>query len=126
MIAAHARAWRRQQADPALDELDRDHYRTRYRRRLQTSGLIALLGLLIPLGDAPFFWRQGVRISTAFWCAILLLTVWIVLLAIGDIAATRAHARAALSRIRQKQRQLESQAAQLKRHRSNGQRQTES
>ncbi|NOX55863.1 MAG: hypothetical protein GXP27_15755 [Planctomycetes bacterium] len=120
MITAHVRAWKRQRQDPALDDFDREHYRARYRRRLQTSGLIALLGLLIPLGDAPFLWRQGVRISTIFWLAILLLTVWIVLLAIGDIVATRTHARVALSRIRRKQRELESRADELKRRRSNG------
>jgi len=121
LMAAHVHAWRRQRQDPSLDEFDRDHYRARYRRRLQTSGLIALLGLLIPLGDAPFLWRQGVRISTIFWLAILLLTAWIVLLALGDIASTRAHARVALSRIRRKQRELESRANELKRRRSNGQ-----
>ncbi len=119
MMAAHARAWQRQQADQRLDELDRRHYRARYRRRLQTSGMIALLGVLLPLGDAPFFWRQGVQVATVFWLVVLAVTLWIVVLAVADLVATRTHARAALARLRSKQRALESRAAEL-RKRSNG------
>jgi len=120
MLRTHVLAWKRQQSDESLDNSDRAHLYARYRRRLQTSGLIAILGLLIPLGDSPMFWKQGPAVSTLFWGAILVITFWISLLALGDLVATRTHARIALSRIQRKQRDLEEQLAQLKKRNSNG------
>ena len=56
LMSSHVRSWRRQQNDPTLEEHDRDYYRRRYRRRMQISAMLAVLGVLIGLGDAllPF------------------------------------------------------------------------
>lgn len=118
MLAAHVRAWRKQQAEVDLDESDRRHYRTRFRRRMQTSGLILVLGVLIPLGDWLFVLGRPV-VSTLFWVGVLVLVGWVVLLGIGDLLATKAHSRVSLSRLHVKQRQLEQELAALRR-RSNG------
>ena len=120
MIRAHAKAWNQQKHDTSLDEPDRLHYHQRFRRRIQTSGLIALLGILIAIGDSPLIWGLGPQVSTYYWLAVLALTGWVVLIALGDLGSSRAHTRIALSRVRQKQRELEAQVARIKARRSNG------
>ena len=49
---SHIRSWRRTQHDPELEDRDERHYRVQFRRRMQTSGMIVLISVLIPLGDA--------------------------------------------------------------------------
>lgn len=120
MMRAHALAWRSQQSDSSLDDLDRKFFRVRCRRRLQTSGILVVLGILIAVGDLPFVWQLGPRVSTLVWCVVLLLTVWAVFLALGDMTSTRAHSRAALARVRRKQRDLNAELTRLQAKRSNG------
>ena len=120
MIRAHLNTWREQRQDTSLDEMDRKHYYRRLRRRTQTSALIVVLGILIPLGDSPFVWGQGPAVSTLCWIAALIITGWIILLALADLVATRSHARVALSRIQQKQRELEGKVEELRKRGSNG------
>lgn len=114
MLRSHQTTWRLQKADPELDGDDRAHYYRRYRRRMQTSGAIAALGILIPLGDA-LVWQLGPRASTFYWVAILGLVMWIIILALGDLTSTTSHSRVALARVHRKQRELEAQAAELQR-----------
>ena len=120
MLRSHVLAWRRQKNDSTLDDFDRQHYYRRYRRRMQTSGCILLLGFLIPLGDLPVLWQRGLLASTIYWSAVLLLTAWIIVVALGDLASTRAHSKVAMGRVRRKQRELEAQLAEIKNRRSNG------
>lgn len=125
----HARAWRRQQ-DEDLEEPDRVHYRGRYRRRMQVSGLIALVGLMIGLGDALVPWQKVPTLFAIYWLAVILFATWILVLGLADMFATRAHTQAALARIRSQQRVLERQLAEARaqrdaedgneRHRGNG------
>jgi hypothetical protein len=122
MLVGHRRAWHRQQADLETDESDRRHFAARYRRRMQTSGIIVLLGLLIPLGDWLFVLNRPV-LSTLYWVGVLVLVGWVVLLGIGDFLSTSAHSRVALSRLHARQRQLEDELAALRSRHSNGRRQ---
>jgi hypothetical protein len=115
----HVQEWRQEKNDPSLDPHDRDHYHARYRRRMQTSGMIVFLGILIPLGD----WlleRGFVVASTVLWFFVFGLIGWIILMAFGDMLSTRTHSHAALSKVRQKQRELERQVAELKNRGGNG------
>ncbi len=122
MMRAHVRSWRIQKRDTTLDDFDRQHYQARFRRRLQTSGMIALVGVLIACGDSPLIpWQNFQRAFAIYWLVVLMLTLWIALLAIGDLSSNRAYSRVALARVRQKQRDLEAQVAQIKRRGSNGQ-----
>ena len=121
MMRSHTRSWRQQNLDTTLDEFDRQHYYARYRRRLQTSAMIALVGILIAVGDSPLIpWRNFQRAFAVYWVVVLMFTLWIVLLAIGDLSSSRAHSQVALARVRKKQRDLESQVEQIKRRGSNG------
>jgi hypothetical protein len=115
MMSSHVRGWRRQQSDPTLDERDLVYYRRRYRRRMQISAIIAILGVLIGMGDALLpFQRRHPLPTSLYWIGVLLLTGWVMLLGFGDLLSTAAYGRAELARVRQKQRELERQVVEFK------------
>lgn len=120
LLRAHRKAWRNQKNDPDLDDADRQHYYTRYRRRMQASGILTLLGVLIPVGDVLIPWKNFPLACALYWSIVILLALWVVLLGTGDALATAAHGRIALSRVRRKQRQLEEQVSEIRRRQSNG------
>jgi hypothetical protein len=115
LVRAHGRTWRRQQTDPTLEEADRIYYGRRYRRRMRISAVLAILGVLIGLGDAllPFQKRHPGPISL-YWIGVLLLTCWIMLLGFADFWSTAAYTRAELARVRKKQRELERRVVEFK------------
>ncbi len=123
LMLSHVRSWRRQQNDPTLEEHDRDYYRRRYRRRMQISAMLAVLGVLIGLGDALLpFQRRHPLPTTLYWIGVLLLTGWVMLLGFGDLWSTAAYSRAELARVRQKQRELERQVVEFKHRNLDGRR----
>ena len=100
LLRSHRADWRRQQQEFIDDSRELRHLHARYRRRRQTSGLIAIVGLLIPIADLPIMWRNlGAMPATLLWIAIVSLCIWVGMLAIGDYATTRAHTRATLVRL---------------------------
>ncbi len=89
---------------------------------MQTSGLFAVLGMMIGVGDA-MIWDQGPVAATVFWIAVLLLGVWLLLLGLGDLAAVRIDSRLArdeLQRLGSKRKELETDLEQLRRPGDNG------
>lgn len=92
-VVWHVRSWRAAQrlSMPAAELAFR---RRQFRRRLQTSALLAcaaaslIFGQLIPAREHPGWFG-------AFWLAVVVLIGWITLLAIGDIAASWLHLRGA-------------------------------
>jgi uncharacterized iron-regulated membrane protein len=111
--------WRYRRPDSEADDLSRQHAARQLRRRLQVSALLALIGILIPLGDQLPLFRQAPVAFVFFWAAVLLLTAWIGLLALADFASARAYHRVANIRLRQARRELEEQLQQY-RARTNG------
>src|SRR4051812_17595823 len=86
LLAMHVKAWR--EADHGgLAERDYQFYRRQYRRRMQTSGMIGIIGLLI-LGH---LWIGDNTTLAIYWAGVLGLLIWTVLLAAGDWAASRMH-----------------------------------
>lgn len=114
MMRSHYKSWQRQKADTDLDEGDLTFFRRRYRRRMQASGLMALIGVLIPIGDSVERFDDAPGFFAVYWIVVLALVLWLILLAAGDLAATKAHSTVALNRIRKQQRQLEREAAALR------------
>jgi hypothetical protein len=88
----HRRSWRAVVATaPEARELD--FQRRRYRRRMRTSGLLVLLGIAMAGGQ----WipaAQGPTFFVLYWCGVVILTAWMLGLALGDAFATRMHWRA--------------------------------
>lgn len=94
LIAQHSRAWSRAAASDEQGE-EYAFARGQYRRRMQTSVLMAVLGVAMFAGlfiaDARWF--------VAYWTGILLLVAWMTVAAMMDAFWTRQH----FSRVRQRQ-----------------------
>lgn len=121
LIYWHCRVWRAHRTDAALDDRERRHFRTQFRRRLQTSGLLIVLGILIPVGDIFIPWQQFPRMFSLYWMVVLLLAFWVIALAAFDWLASRMHTRltgAALANVLRKQRELEDEIERLRNRRS--------
>lgn len=125
MIRSHLRTWRRHRDDSSsLAERELQFYFAQYRRRMQTSAIIALLGVLLFVGDVVLPRvlpdEDFVEVFSIFWTVVLCLTLWIVVLAWGDVTAIRVHSKTVLNRHLGKQRELEEQLTELKKRHSNG------
>ncbi len=112
MIRGHLRSWAAHQAEGLSDPADLLHYHNQFRRRMQTSALIAVIGILVFVGDL-ISKQLGLRWFGLYWIGVLLLVGYLVLLAVLDGLATASHTRAALARLRAQRRQLERHAAEL-------------
>lgn len=118
MQIGHRAAWLGEIVEFADDEVELRHFASRYRRRTQTSGLIALAGMLIPIVDLPFVWRVGPLAPTILWCLIGAICIWIGVLGLGDMATTRAHSRASLARLEIRKHHLMTQLESLRPNKS--------
>ncbi|MFM9962018.1 MAG: hypothetical protein ACKV2Q_12425 [Planctomycetaceae bacterium] len=111
----HRTAWLLHQTEFSNDPGELTFYATQYRRRRQTSGLIALVGLMIAVADLPNVWmRAGPLLASILWIAIGCVCLWIVLLALGDMLTTRAHVRASVARLKVHKDQLLNQLERLR------------
>lgn len=113
MIRGHLRSWAARQAEGITEPADLLHYHGQFRRRIQTSALMALIGVLIFVGDL-ISKAMGPRFFGFYWVGVLALVGYLIMLAILDGLATASHTRAALARLRAQRRQLERHAAELK------------
>ena len=113
MMIAHWRSWKRQQLDAETSNTDQLHYANRFRRRMQTSALIAIVGLLLGLGDV-FIWRFGVPAATLFWMVMLILVSWIAVLAVGDMTAIQSYSKNQLADLETQRRVLEKELAEIR------------
>jgi hypothetical protein len=92
MIVWHVRAWRsfkRRQSDAG----ERNYRWRQFRRRMQTSVMLALLAVAFPVGDVLTMLTRGSPDwgiwVVVYWMGTILLACWIVLLGLVDIWATR-------------------------------------
>ena len=113
MIRGHLRGWTERLSEGITDPADLLHYQSQYRRRIQTSALIAIIGVLIFVGDL-IGQRIGAQLFGVYWVIVLSLVAYLMVLAVLDGLATASHTRAALARLRAQRRQLERSAAELR------------
>ena len=113
MIRGHLRGWAERQAEGITDPADLLHYHNQFRRRIQTSALIGIIGVLVFVGDL-ISQQIGPKLFGWYWMIVLMLVAYLIVLAILDGLATASHTRAALARLRAQRRQLERNAAELK------------
>ena len=81
----HLRTWRRA-CRQDLEAKEHEYRRRQFRRRIQSSGMLAALGVAILVGQrvAGPPWA-----FLAYWGGVLLLVIWMMLLAVADIIATK-------------------------------------
>ena len=75
LVRAHVRSWKRQTNDPELSDADFSHLSARYRRRLQASGMISVLGVLLAVGYQLPNWKNRPGLFGLYWLVVLLLLV---------------------------------------------------
>jgi hypothetical protein len=107
-------AWQRQKVDPDVNPRERDFYSRQYRRRLQMAVLVGLIGILIPLGDSVIPWNARSPMFAYYWMLVLLLSLWVLLLGFGDLAAIRSHHLPSLQSLKDRQRALQAKVAELR------------
>lgn len=114
LMWTHANAWKSQQADDDIDQSELPWFRRRFRRRMQASGLLLLIGGLIPIGDQFLPVKEQPTLWAVYWLLILLGLCWVVLLAVGDLASTNAHSKVSTARVARKRRELEQELERLR------------
>ena len=78
------------------------------RRRLQVSGMLGIVGIMIPLGDQPEqFFRGRPGLFFVYWIVVLILVAWSVLMALGDWLSASAYSSLANIQLRLQRKQLE-------------------
>ena len=118
MILSHRKNRRRQRNDDSIDDAEWSHLTNRYRRRMQTSAMVILVGAMIAGGDA-LVWNLGPLASTLYWLFVIFLVCWIALLAVGDLTSIQVRARVTSAKYDAMRQKLEDELAQ-QRARNNG------
>jgi hypothetical protein len=90
LIVRHLRVWKRVRAEE-LDEQELDFCRRQFRRRMQSSAMIGVLGVAIAVGKLLFDVVKSPRFLVCYWIGVLAILLWILLLAVADMVATSAH-----------------------------------
>lgn len=118
LLISHLRSWRGMKDQFAgVDE--RRHFRRRFLRRLQTSALLTLAGVALIVGQLiPA--RAWPSLFVFFWCGVVLLLMWVVLLALADAASTRAYVGRLRNQRSAERSKLEQELMRLKRLRQDG------
>jgi hypothetical protein len=84
LLWTHSRSWQTHQNTP--DPEERDYRRRQYRRRMQTSGLLAGAAVALLVGQwIPDAVPRTFRIL--FWGGVVLVVFWVILLALADMVA---------------------------------------
>ena len=119
LMGMHARTWRSVQ-EQEMESAERDYHRRQFRRRMQSSGMLGVLAVGIFAGQ----WVSQVARPTIvfiFWGGVALVVVWVGVLAVADILATKHY----YGRLRQgfviEQAKLQAQLRRMQQARRNGQ-----
>ena len=117
LMVWHLRSWQALRVQP-LEEGEEAFYWRQFRRRMQTSGMLGILAVGLFVGQlvslSPVF-------QACYWGGMLLLTVWLGLLALADLTATRHHFRRLQQDYLVEEAKLQAELRRLEGHRGNGQ-----
>jgi uncharacterized BrkB/YihY/UPF0761 family membrane protein len=111
LIVSHWRSWKRAREDAALSDQERRFAWRQCRRRTQASAMIGIVGLAMCIYQ---FVPPDEVLIMVYLGGLILVVVWIMLLAIGDVIETRSH----FGRMRREQRSAQARlAAEYDKHR---------
>lgn len=113
MLRRNLRAWHEVTHERDLNPFDLVHLRDRYSRRVQLSGMLLTIGVLIAIGDV-FVWNFGPAAAAIFWILVILLGCWTALLALGDLTSVHAHSQVLRKRVEQQRQALEAELDELR------------
>ena len=86
---------------------------------MQTSGMVILIGILVPVGDV-FVCSWGPVVASVFWLGVLFLALWVGVQALGDFTSVQSYSRAAMSRVNTQRQQAEAELSEYRRRKANG------
>jgi fatty acid desaturase len=90
LIVAHVRTWRHAiGCAPTREEFD--YRRRQFRRRMQTSAMMAVLALALFVGQLLTDMVESQWFAIVYWLAVLIVVGWVGLLAFADVLATKFH-----------------------------------
>lgn len=91
MISSHVYRRRLYLNDAEIHPTELKFLEQQYRRRMQTSALTITLGALISMCDYLPQFKTSPGFAAAYVVGLLLISMWLVLLALGDAVASRVH-----------------------------------
>ncbi|MFP6762575.1 MAG: hypothetical protein VB858_03120 [Planctomycetaceae bacterium] len=117
-MRSHLRNWRLAKDDSTLDDFDIRHMVNRFQRRMQTSGMLVLIGILIPVGDI-FILDWGLWSWSVYWLGVLILALWVGVQALGDLTAIQSYSRVTAARCASRRQEIEAELAEIRRTEGN-------
>lgn len=117
LMVMHVRSWRTQQA-AGLDPKELDYRRRQFRRRMQTSAMLAFLAAALPTG----LWvlSSWPKVGVLFWGGVLVLVLWVGALGVADMWATKQYYGKLRYDYRVEQARLEAELRRIQSARGNG------
>jgi hypothetical protein len=95
LMFMHWRSWKTLQREER-SPVELDYRRRQFRRRMMASGMIGVVGIVLFIGMALFMgpeslipWINDLMVIIIYWFAVVLITLWMILLAFVDVWATR-------------------------------------
>ena len=119
LMVWHVRAWH-ETARSAANQEEFLFYRRQFRRRMQTSGMLGVLGIGVLVGRLLMNLSLPRIVLACYWAGVLLLLVWLALLALVDVWATKFYFGRLRDRVRLEQAQLRAAADRRIAERDNG------
>lgn len=114
MMWRHRSQWQQQQVDPQIEVGEKRFLYRRYRLRMQSSALTAILGLMLNASNEYLVNWQQPGPFFVYVSVMLGLAIWIIILACAEFMAAQVVQRSALARLREHQRQLEQSIVELR------------
>jgi amino acid permease len=119
LLVSHVRSWRQyQQQELSPDE--RNYRWRQFRRRMQTSAMLGLMAVALAVGYVLTLWLKSGWFAAIYWSAVLFMVLWIALLAMADIWATKFHFGRQRQNFMVEQAKLQAELRRLQSIRGNG------
>jgi hypothetical protein len=119
LMVWHVRSWRAAQAEQT-EAAELDYRRRQFRRRVQSTAMLAILAVAISVGQVLTTWIVSRPFAILFWLGVLLLLGWMGLLAVADIIATKFHYERISREYRIEQAKLQAELRRIQASRRNG------
>ena len=114
LIVWHVRSWQAQQ-QAGLDADELNYRRRQFRRRMQSSAMLAGVAAALPVG--AWLLPRWPKVAVLVWGGILLLLVWVGVLGLADIWDTKYYYGKLRAGYRLEQTRLQAELRRLRDHR---------
>ena len=122
LMNSHARTWQRVwRRRKELEPNELDYRRRQFRRRVQTSAIVGLIGIGILAAQLISLLPVSRVLVVIVWGVVMLLAIWLGLLAVADMIATRHYFRRLKQSYLVQEACLQAELRRLQRTRGNGQ-----